>query len=245
MKTKKIKLSKLVFDPKLLYLRPINPFVVSDYRQRYRMGAPFPSLIIEQGSNRIVSGNHRGKALLKEYPPDHEIEVIVKKYACEKDRLMDFVRENAGHGMPLDSFSQKLIARALLDESATPEEIAALFNFPVKKIIKMGESVVAVIGADGTREEFMPIKGHGPWHRTINQVEYQVHFKQDLGISPARLAAQLTRWLRNGWIEFTEGNLAILQELQTELMAFLTSGIGAPQPVGKEDKTGEVALAGQ
>ena len=232
MKTKKIKLGQLKFDEKLLALRPVNIFVVSEYRQAYRSGAHFPPIAIEAKTNRITSGNHRVTAMLKEFGPDYEIEVIVKEYASEKDLLMEFVRENVSHGWRLDGISKKRLAIALSNQGATPEEMAILFNVPVKQLIHWGQETVAVIGGNG-QQEIMPAKQGMQLDKTVTREQYDEHQKRDLGIPPDKLADQLIRWLRNDWIERNEVNLASLQTLYKALEGFLAKGdVVAAMPAG-------------
>jgi len=245
MRTSKIKLEDLVFDENLISLRKINDQIVGQYRQAYRAGAKMPPIIIERKTNRIVSGNHRVKAMLKEYESDHEIGVIVKEYASEKALLLDAVKENSEHGYPLDGISRKGLACALRNHGASPDEMSAAFSVSYTKIETWFEGTadvmnVVTIGKDVHRVTLveratahvsppgtvaMPVKRHFPLGRTVTAPQYDEHMKKDLGLPLGQLAYQIVRWVKNGWIERTSQNLAALVDLKQALDGFFAEGV--------------------
>ena len=227
MKRRKIKVGQLVLDEKLLQIRSLNSFVVSHYRQLYRMGTVMPPIVVESKTNRITSGNHRAKALLMEYGPDYEIEVIFKSYDSEKDRLLDFTRENAAHGYPLDGTSRKLVTSALLAEGVTAEEISLILGITVERLERKGDENVVVLGKSG-QQEVLPVKRCFPKNlAAVTEEQYREHRYKDMALPPVRLADQLIRWLKNDWIDRTESNLNALILLHGALGDFLA----APKPV--------------
>jgi len=228
MKTQKIKLGDLVFDERLIKLRPINIFFVSQYRQAYRGGHIFPPIIVEENTNRIASGNHRATAMIGEYGLDYEVKVIVKKYASKKALLEDFVKENIRHGCPIDGITKKRLSIALINEGASLEELAVLFGVPVKRIIQMGEQTVVVIGVNG-KHEILPVKKNFDTLAELTKSQYDEHCKRDLGIPPAHLAEQLLRWFRNDWIGRTDEHLAIMGELHEAIGRFLVEDVKVAQ----------------
>jgi hypothetical protein len=222
MTEKKMKLGALSMDPKLIELRPINLVFVSRYRQAYRTGAVLPPIIVEEGTNRVVSGNHRLHALLAEYGPDHETVVVSKKFSGELDVLKEFARENATHGNPMDGITRKRIVAALLEMGAPVEEVSGLFNVPVRSLQKWGEHFVGVVGENGTKR-LVPVKrGLNPAPgTTITERLYEEHKRRDRGVTAVELADQLLRWLKNGWVESQEEIVASLGQLRREIDKFL------------------------
>ncbi len=219
MKKVKVKVGDLIFDPKLLEIRPINLFFTNRYRQAMRTGAQFPPIIVEAETNRIISGNHRVSAYLGEYGDDHMVEAIMETFQDEAAVIRMFAEENSRHGSPLSSISQKAIVHALLSYGDTPETIASALNMPVKKIQMLGELQVLVIGK-GKKSEYKPIK-HGLEHlsgQKMNAKLYDQHRKADRGIPVAQQAHQLCRWIENGWVDMTDpGTVTALEELYAAL----------------------------
>lgn len=214
----KKKVKELVIDEKLTELRPVNIYFVSRYRQSLRSGAIFPPVIIEKGTNRVVSGNHRVTMYLQEYGAEHEIEVIEREFKSEADVIRTFAEENSKHGNPLSGYSQKYITQKLLEYGEQPEVIAQVLNIPVQKIKKIGDMNFVVIGKN-KKKEYKPIK-HGLEHKagsTVNSKTYEVHKEHDRGVPAKSQADQLCRWIKNDWINIEdEGvmhSLANLYEL--------------------------------
>lgn len=220
MKTQEIEIGQLFIDPKLRDMRHINPVVVSRYRQSYRNGAPMPYIIVEDGpANRIVSGNHRATALLKEYNDDHVITVEVRNYANERGVLEDFLKENLTHGMPLDDFSKKKIVNALTEEGASAEDISKLFNLPVKRIEKFGEGSVMVTMGDHTEE--MPSKRGFEPEKVLTEEQYKDHATKDRGFPVSQQVSQLMRWIVGDLIPYNEDNDTLLRSLRDEIDLYL------------------------
>ena len=197
----RVKVSDLIIDEKLLELRPINLYFVSRYRQAVRSGAIFPPPIIEAGTKRVVSGNHRVTTYLDEYGPDHEIEVVSEKFKDEAAVIRRFAEENSKHGNPLSGISQKSIVQALLKYGDTPETVAQVLNIPVKRVELMAGISVIVIG-NGRKKEMRPIK-HGLEHmvgQSVKVGQYKEHIQADRGLPARTMASQLIRWIENGWI---------------------------------------------
>lgn len=218
----KIKMENLVFDEKLLKLRPINSIFVSRYRQAYRSGNDLGKLLVDRKTKRIISGNHRGTALLEEYGPEHVIDVELGDFTTEQAVLERFVKENIAHGNALTGSSRRAIAQELIKEGATPEHIANLFGVAVKRIDDWAGVTVMVIGGKGGKSESLPAKRGIQPGTTMNKSEYQTHWKEDRGISVFSQAEQLTRWLENGWIDRNcDRTVVALSDLYNALGTFL------------------------
>lgn len=221
MNTVKIPASKLVIDDALIEIRKINPVWVNKYRQAYRAEAAMPPLIVEKGTNRVVSGNHRLTAIIEEYGPDQPVDVVVKKYSSELKVLEDFAKENSSHGQPLDGLARKKLMSALLKNGATPERVASLFSVTVKRIERWGESNVLIVGK-GRKQEVAPVK-HGvpPEVSKMKKKEYETHVKRDRGVPLAAIASQLIRWLKAGWTLKNDKEIRLFTELRDTLNVYL------------------------
>jgi len=225
MKKQKIKLSALKMDQNLLSIRKVNPVFVSRYRQNYREGAVFPLIIVEEGTHRIVSGNHRYTAMLQEYGEDHRVEVILRKYESEKDVLIDFAKENAAHGNPIDGWTKKLLIQSLFKEGCTEDEVSRIFNISVRRIEQLGSEMVGVtIGKkkDDTVENKPVKRGFNP-ERDITPKEYEEHTKQDRGLPLGQKVSELQRWLNDDLIAHTESNAEKVEQLKKACEKWLAS----------------------
>jgi len=220
-----IEISKLNMRQRFLEIRPVNPVIVSRYRQHYRAGAQMPPLIVESngdGLYDIISGNHRCSAMKKEYSDDHRTEVIVREYNNERERLEEFTRDNASHGHPLDGITKKRIIGALSREGATPAEIGQLLNMTERQVVKKGDDHVMVFTQDESDAVSMPVKhGFKPESGIVQQDEYETHIKHDRAVPWASQAGQLKRWVDNGYIKKDEHSISILTELRDALNIFL------------------------
>lgn len=225
MKTVKRKVGDLMLNERLIGLRPVNKFFVSRYRQAYRTGANMPPVIVDEDTGMIVSGNHRHTAMMEEYGPAHKVEVMAKHYDNEKQIIEEFARENVSHGNPLSGHSRDKISHALLDEGATQEEVATLFNVPIKRIEKAGEHTIIVQGRKRSDQKVSFIK-RGPEISSgkMTKKQFEEHEKIDRGFPAFELAAQLVRWLKNDWINRDDRNIVVLSELADEIAKFLAVG---------------------
>lgn len=225
METATVRIGDIGFDEELLKLRPINAYIVSRYRQSYRSGANMPKVILDKATLKVVSGNHRTTAMLEEYGEDYEVEVEVRDYATRRELLEDFTRENVAHGFPLEGVSRAKIAHALVQNGATAEEIAQLFNVAVKRIVEWCGLTVSVVGGK-TKKGITEIIKRGPdiVGDTITREQYETHMARDRGISAQAQAEQIIRWLRNGWIKPEDTrSINALRELAEEIATFMAT----------------------
>jgi hypothetical protein len=217
----KLKLSEIKVSGEMLELRPLDAFTVSRYRQNIRTGVKFPPIVLDLDGGFIVSGNHRYAGYVAELPDDAEIEVIMRSFASNKERIEYMARENMAHGMPMDGITRRRVALALAAEGATTAEISRLFNIPERTLQKWGERTVCVIGKGQGRGGTIHAAKAGPDLEPGQKVtveEYETHIKCDMGATARHMAAQLVRWIRQGWINMEdERNLDALQELQNAL----------------------------
>jgi|WetSurMetagenome_2_1015567.scaffolds.fasta_scaffold51332_4 hypothetical protein len=223
MKPKTVKISSLVFDPNLLSIRQVNDQVVARYKQSYLAGAAFPPVVAEVGTNRITSGNHRVRAMLAAFGPDHESEAIFKKFKNEGEFLLEAARENSTHGNPLSGIERKLLATALREQGITDFEIAQAMFVSASKLVWMLDNTVPVITIGENKEQVvkaMPHKRFLPIDKPISTEQYKIHMDLDLGLPVEQLAAQVTRRLKWNMVDRSESTMAVMSELRDALNAF-------------------------
>lgn len=219
MKTKIVSLRDLKIDKELIKIRPPNAVFVSRYRQAYRSGAIFPRIIVDEKSYTISSGNHRREALEQEYGPDKKVEVELRKYANRQEFLEDFVRENSSHGNALSGHSRRLLSEALIKERSTPQEVAAIFNVPIKVIEKWAGMTVVVMGKKGEQTTEV-MKGGPEISGSVTREQKDISDKKDRALPFKTQAEQITRWLKNDWVRPTKSNLTAARELKKPLDIF-------------------------
>ena len=229
MQKLKLQVSQLRFDPQLLELRPVNNVFVSRYRQAMREGSTFPRPIVAEhdGEYTIVSGNHRVTAWLQEFGDDYTVEVEIREYISRKDLLTEFAKENSAHGNALSGFSRTKISLAMITAGANPEDVAQVLNVSVRKITEWAGHTVMVVGKKQKSGRPMPVKaGADIEGKTITEEQYAEHVAKDRGIQAHSLADQLSRWIRNDWIDATDTRtVTSLRELSEDIDAFLRTVI--------------------
>lgn len=214
----KAKLSTLVVADWAIELRPLDMFMISRYRQAMRVGAVFPPLIIDKKTREIISGNHRYHSALSEFGEDHLIEIETVAFANRAEQLKCMAEENAKHGMPMDGITRRRVALAMIDAGITSEEAAKIMNVPVQALNKWGEMTVVVIGKG--KKEIAPVKGGIDLEhvKKMTEPQYETHIERDKGVEARHMAQQLTRWLKNGWVNWNdERNVKAFDDLAEAL----------------------------
>lgn len=200
-------------------LRKIDAHTVYRYAKAIRAGATFPPIVLDGATHAVISGNHRLAAYQMELDPESDIVVKCCSFKSKADRIKYFVEDNAKHGLPLDSFSQKKVIQALINEDVSHKEIAVLLQVEERNIEKIAGQTMVVIGDTG-ETQYLPIKA-GPDLEpgsVISKEDYDIHEQRDMGITAKNMAEQLVRWLDKGWIDFSKGgNAEALYSLQEAL----------------------------
>lgn len=101
MRTLKVKLSKLVFDPHLYPRHTVSEANVAKLVRAIRAGVDLPPIVVGGETLKIVDGVHRWKALCKVFGDDHVIKVEVRTYADPGELFADAIRLNHRQGKAL------------------------------------------------------------------------------------------------------------------------------------------------
>jgi hypothetical protein len=215
-----VKLQDIVVDP-TIQVREVEGHTVSEYAQAMRAGAQFPPLVIENGSNRLVCGNHRYFAYKRVLEPTDTVSVEYRDFEDEAAIIRTAAKDNATHGRPLDTWDRKRITVRLQEAGDSIEDIAALLSVPVAKVENWAGMTVTVIGKRGkkTVRHSEPVK-HGLEHLAGKQVpedQYNCHAQMDRGVPARQNADTLRRWIENGWIAGDDRTRESLRQLATAL----------------------------
>jgi len=222
----KIKLSDIVIDP-TIQVREISTNTVSEYRQALRAGAKFPPLVIEKGTNRAVCGFHRYYTFKGVLEPTATVDCIFETYKTEADLIKRAASDNSKHGRPLSTWDKKRVVMRLGDHGVDKDEIATVLSIPVKKVEEWAGMTVVVVGGTGKKQmrRSEPVK-HGLEHmagKEIPENQYEEHADRDRGVPAKNLAASLTRWINNGWIDTDDDKtMANIQALYDALGGLLS-----------------------
>ena len=217
----KEKLMNLVIDPNI-QVREVEDFTVSKYAQSMRAGNVFPPLIIEEGTNRIICGNHRYTAYKRVYQPDYSVDVTTMKFGSEAELIRFAARDNAIHGKPMGTWDMKRVAIRLKELGDNHELIAETLSVPIEKVKKWEGMTVVVIG-NGNTKFTAPVK-NGLEHIAgirVQEKDYDAHKSHDPGVPIKNMAAVISRHIQNGWVNVNDKKtLENLSELNTALNGF-------------------------
>ena len=217
MKPIQKKLSELQQCDKILEIRRVNELTISRYRQAMRNGDQFPPLVIEKGTNRIVSGNHRYTAYSEEYG-DRSVPCVEKAFRDEAELIEEAVRDNSKHGLPLDGVGRKRAALTLSQLGRDAEAIGRLLGCSVKRVEELAGMTVYV-RCGGKKEPHSTKRGlEHISGQTVSKSQYDEHKLRDRGVPAWQNARQLVRWIRNGWVDMTDPkNVEAIAELKEVL----------------------------
>lgn len=217
-----MKLKDMNQSPELLELRPVNGVTVSRYRQAMRQGAKFPPLKWDEVHRIIVGGNHRVAAMTEEFGEEYEPEFETLHLETWADVLEEFALDNATHGKPLEGYSRRKTALALLDAGRALENVARLFDVSAGRVEKWGEDMVRVIGKRG-KQTSKPTKFGVPKNaEPITEKEYSKHAKLERGVTVRHMAEQITNYAHRGWLRLDDDReMQALESLRDALAEVL------------------------
>lgn len=224
-KASQIQLADVVLDISVRHREP-EPFTVNSYRQAFRVGAKFPPLIIERGTNRLVCGWHRFEMYRKELEPSSSVDCLYETFASDLELWERAVSDNVNHGRPLDTWDKKRILLKMQELGADKARIALVLGVTPEKLDEWnGMLVVVTSQRNGVAyEEEKPVK-HGQEHligQRIDEGEYERHVRCETGVNARRLAFALKRLVARGWIDKTDeramGELQLLYDVLGEFL---------------------------
>lgn len=201
--------------PEIAKARKIDAHAVTRYRQAMRNGHQFPPLTADSGSREIVDGLQRWTAYKEEYGPDHHVSVCFRHFGPLRNKLVNFVKANAGNALPLQQHTRKKLAARLLDLGLSRRYVENLFNVSHTVLERWGEEMVSIAGEP---EDHVVVKRGVPGAiREITEDQYLEHEQRDLGVPVQGLVSQLLTYLTRGWCPKDENSTRLLQSLYEAL----------------------------
>ena len=211
-----MKPSRLKQHEKLLKARPLDQHVVAQYRCAMREGAKFPPILVTNGRNPVViDGNHRFAAWTAEFD-DENLETVSIKAITDTEIIREAVKANRTHGVRMSGITRRTYANFLMQAGMDSGELSKLFQVPVESIRQWEDLTVTIIGSSVPQPrkfgpDLSPLAA-------VSQESYASHINHDVGRNASVMAKQLTRWLRDGWVDFSNENThAAFSELYSEL----------------------------
>ena len=145
MKTVKRKLRDLVFDLKFHTRSMVDGSHVKRMREAEQAGVVFPPYQIDDPSNLVLDGFHRGEKDRLEHGLDYEVECIAKQYKDDGERFADAMRYNAAHGKPLSQFDRAKCALRAKQYGVSAKQIAEALGMTMDMLRAIGEGRVAKV----------------------------------------------------------------------------------------------------
>jgi hypothetical protein len=145
MKTIKLKLSELIFDPEIYPRGSIDRTRVNVLTQARLAGEEFPPLVIDETTRKVIDGFHRGEVYKADDNDNLEVECIAKHYSNDGEMLLDAVRMNARHGLPLSPFDRARAAMKCRKFGLGAMAVAAALGMRMHALKAIGEGRTAVV----------------------------------------------------------------------------------------------------
>jgi len=131
---KQVKICSIVLDFALYPRADVDMYNVNRLVESLEAGAEFPPIILDAESLRAVDGFHRTRAYEKVFGPDHEVACELRKYASEKEMILDAIKLNAHHGRAMSSYDRARAMSKALGFGAKHPEIAAAMGIATERL---------------------------------------------------------------------------------------------------------------
>jgi hypothetical protein len=234
----------IIIDPTYQVRKRTNGQKVAEYATAKENGDVFPPITIEKDTNKVIDGFTRVEAFKRVLSPDDKIEVIVKTFGSEAERIEYAASMNVKNGYSLDKWERGDVLTKLRNFGYNTEKIANVINWPVDTVNTYLGVRVRTIGsgkrkvrrdenAQGTRPNGVSVQGHerplkgGMPHLRGKEVDESVftnirdHY---VGQSAAFLARQILYRIEDGTLnEEDPKEIEILTKLRDEFTAYLSA----------------------
>ena len=131
----KLAIEKIVIDENIYPRTAVNEFNVAKLVSALSTGTVLPPITVEAKTFRLVDGRHRYEAYKRKKLKT--IEAVTKVYANEADLFADAVRNNIGHGQPLDSYTVRSAIIRLTEYGYSKDAISDVVRMPLEQIEKI------------------------------------------------------------------------------------------------------------
>ena len=131
---KKMKAAELVEDFDIYPRQQVNSQHQADMTEAWRAGVEFPPVLIDKASKRIVDGIHRKRSKITAHGKDTEIDVVEKKYANQREMLLDAMRYNAQHGQPFTNLDRTRVILLAAKLKIGKKHVAAALGISIERV---------------------------------------------------------------------------------------------------------------
>src|SRR4029077_5092037 len=221
----RLALADIVIDESIYPRSGVSDYNVNRMILALKAGSQLPPILVQSKTNRLVDGGHRYEAYQRQGLKS--IDATKKSYANEADVYADAVKQNTGHGEPLDQFSIRAAIIRLTQYGHERGGISDIVRLPVEQIEKLergfaqtqsGEPVALKGGLSHLKghtldDEQMKVNKHYSGGKAIFYVRQLSELLQNYmwpDRSPAFISAMddLTNLWRNVRIKKDEGKAA-------------------------------------
>lgn len=162
---KKVKIAELILDYNLYPRTVVDRQHIAYMAEAENAGAKLPPVLIDAKTKKVIDGFHRITMWRSKYGDEAIIEVEEKRYADEKEMLLDSIRLNAHHGRVLTT-QDRVRCTILAEKLHIDEEI--LSSAMCLTVAKIGKLRVERIGRlKVASNDHMGYSGYIPLKRTI------------------------------------------------------------------------------
>lgn len=210
-------ISDLVEDLDIYPRGRVNDMNVANLIHALDAGAVLPAPVIDRSTMKIIDGFHRVRAWRKRLGDDAQIEVDIREYADDAERLLASARLNAGHGLPLGRYDQRVVALKAERLGIREDEIAAALAVTPARLLR-----IKVLQAQGDNGP-VPLK-YGAAHMSGRYItpEQAEQIRSMRSGTIQQKALELSRLLRSGLTPESDGEVhKVLAALAADITAVL------------------------
>lgn len=210
-----VPLAKLVLNWSLYPRHEVDAVQVRRMVAALEAGEEFPPILCDKRSLSVVDGFHRHHAYRRFGGEEVKVPVTFKAYKDESEMLLDSVRLNARHGVPLEPLDQARVILLAQDLGIALVPLAEALAVPLGKI----ESIIA--GRIATGPDGVPvilkrtIKGHAG--RRLSKAQVAVNDRLT-GMRPEYYLGRVVELIRHGLLDMKNPRVVeLLGELKEAL----------------------------
>lgn len=134
MTDERIAYKDLVFDRSLYPRTLMDEERVAHLRAVLDAGEALPPIVVDAYTRTVVDGYHRAHAHFARSGASVGIPCIRRQYGSRGDMLLDSIRLNAAHGLPLGLVDQQRVVAMARADGVTVEQIASVLSVQVSRV---------------------------------------------------------------------------------------------------------------
>ena len=229
-KIQKVKALELIMDWNLwprYEARELNMPHIKRMIETLQVGGTLPPIIVDAKSNRIIDGFHRTRAFLKCFGDGAEIEAELREFKDETAMLLESIKINTRHGLPLKSEDRIHAILRLRQMKAPWPVIADALGMDKEKMKRFFEERTAMTenghkipvagpAANSLRRKYKRESGEEVSLSSITLTQDEEKFARSSGgVLPIVHARLLINALRAVACPLTDDEAEVLRELMT------------------------------